>query len=425
MHQSARSRAVEGAPTSRAPRVDVATWFYALSLAWWSSAWHLRNSLLMDWVPVEPLWVGALAVALCVVHRLSRPVAVPHAVLGPFALLVLAFLPGVLISPPEGYGPTKVSAMLVALLPVVAASLLLLDSERARVRWVWAQVVVGVVVALAAVEVDDPSQALSGQRLTLASVDTISTGRLIGAAVVALLIASLASPRSHWWAWPVALASGAVLVQVGSRGPLLAVVLSLLVVVLVSPYFRGRRRRPLLAVSTVAVASMAYALSGGGAGGRRIIDSVSGDLGDETRTRLLGDAWEIANQAPWGIGWGAFALRSDTGEAIANSQGAAYAHNVFAEVLVEGGFVALLALAAVVVLALTRSWRAATTPGATVVLGVLLFWILNAQVSADVVGNRITWLMLVCGLLSHRGVAGREATSPDRHGAPPATGRVP
>ena len=66
----------------------LAPWVYALSLAWWASSWNLRNSVLMAWSPVEPVWIGTAAVALCVVHRLGQPLRIDTAVTGPLLLLV-------------------------------------------------------------------------------------------------------------------------------------------------------------------------------------------------------------------------------------------------------------------------------------------------------------------------------------------------
>src|ERR1700709_1191794 len=82
----------------RPRRGSVAPWVYALSLAWWASSWNIRNSVLLAWSPVDPIWIGAGAVALCVVHRCGQPLRLPTAVTGPLVLLVLGFLPGALSS---------------------------------------------------------------------------------------------------------------------------------------------------------------------------------------------------------------------------------------------------------------------------------------------------------------------------------------
>lgn len=376
-------------------------WVYAAALTWWAASWNLRNSVLMSWSPVEPVWIGSGLLVLCVVHRLGRPVVLPPGVVVPLALLVVAFVPGALLSDTDGYGPTKVAALAVTLLPVLLAAVLLLDHERMRANWVWSQVAVGLAVALAAVMTADAADlVLVGGRLTLPTVDTISTGRLVGAAVVPLLVLGLASSRLRWVAWPVAVAAGAVLVQVGSRGPLLAAVVSLVVVICAAKCFAGRRGWPLAMVALASVAAYVFALRGGGAGGRRIVDSVQGGLGDETRADLVGEALGLGMSRLLGVGWGDFARHSETGRAIANEDGAAYAHNVFAETFAEGGVLALLGVAMLAVLALVRLRRASLTPAGAAALGLAVYWLLNAQVSSDVVGNRFLWIALVAGLVA-------------------------
>ena len=78
-------------------------------------------------------------------------------------------------------------------------------------------------VAVAALEFHDAASVLEPGRFTLASVDTISTSRLVGVAVVVLALLGLGRLSGSWWALPLAAVCGVVLVHVGSRGPVLAV----------------------------------------------------------------------------------------------------------------------------------------------------------------------------------------------------------
>ena len=93
--------------------------------------------------------------------------------------------------------------------------------------------------------------------------------------------------------------------------------------------------------------------------------------------------------------------RTATAVEIANAQGVAYAHNAFAEAFSEGGVLALLAFGLVVVLALLRLQRLSSQPYEAVVLGTVVYWLLNAQVSSDLVGNRFMWISLACGLAAY------------------------
>lgn len=382
-------------------QVRLASWVYAVSLAWWASSWNLRNSVLMAWSPIEPVWIGSAAVGLCVVHRLGQPLRLSTSVVWPVLVLVLGFLPGAILSSGAGYGPTKVASMIFVLLPVFCAAIVLLDSSEARWRWVWAQVLVGAAVAVAATEFNDLTRIFQDGRFTLATVDTISSSRLVGAAVVALLVHGLASHRTLWWTLPLTVGGGMVVVEIGSRGPLLAVLAATAIVVLVGRCFTGRRTLPVLLSGAAGVAAYVYARVAGGSGGERIISSLQSGFSDESRAELRHEAIQIGLRSLKGIGWGDFAQISQTGGQIANDQGNAYAHNVFAETFVEGGVLAVLVFTFFGFVALARLYRLSLEPREVVVLATLVYWLLNAQVSTDIIGNRFMWIALACGVASY------------------------
>jgi O-antigen ligase len=390
------------APTQDARRWGwVAPWAYALALALWASSWNLRLSVLMDWSPIEPVWIGTAAVVLCAVHRCGQPLRLAGAVTGPILLLAVGFVPGALLSSGQDYGLDKLTSMTFVLFPVVLAATALLDSSEARRGWVWVQLLVGVAVAVAALEFHDPTNLLEPGRFTLATVDTISSARLVGVAVVVFLLLGLGSLKRSWWALPLAAAGGAVLVHIGSRGPVLAVLVTVVVVVLVGRCFARYRIVFVLVLLAGSVAAFRLALVAGGSGGKRIIDSLESGFSDGVRARLLNDAVRLGTAHPLGIGWGDFAQDSKVGRSIANEQLVSYAHNVFAEAFSEGGVLALLAFALVVVLALWRLQQLTSDPMEAVVLGTVLYWVLNAQVSSDFVGNRFMWIALACGVAAY------------------------
>lgn len=396
-----------GAPERAAPRRlawrrgwRLAPWIYALALVWWAASWNLRFSVLMSWSPVEPVWVGSGAVALCVVHRCGQSLRLSGAVAAPVLLLVLGFLPGAVLSSGQGYGPVKLTSMIFILLPVFCAATLLLDSRAARRGWLLAQAIAGVAVAVAALELRDAASAMEPGRFSLASVDTISSSRFVGVAVVVLVLLGLSALRHSWWALPLAAVCGVALVHIGSRGPVLAVLGSVGAVVLVGRCY-GRMRLPLLlAVLAASYGAFRYAVLAGGSGGQRIIGSLESGFADGTRSQLLDDAFRLGSAHPMGIGWGDFAQYSDTGREIANN-GVSYAHNVFAEMFSEGGAPALLAFSLVVLLALWRQQRITADPLEAVVLGTTVYWLLNAQFSSDVIGNRFMWIALACGIAAY------------------------
>ena len=346
-------------------------------------------------MPVEPVWVGSIAIVVCGVHRCGRPLSLEPRVLGPVLLLALAFVPGAVVSGDTAYDRYKLVQLLLVIAPVLVASMVLLDSPQARRCWVWAQLVTGALVAAAAAL----GQELTiSRRLTLATVDTISTGRFVGAAVLVLVLIALTRVRQSWWALPLAALCGIVLVQVGSRGPLLFSAGAVLATLLAGRLFAGRRLVFASGLVVLAAAAYPYAVKAGGAGGRRALGSLSYDLQDITREQLLGDALRAGSHHPFGVGWGELASSSAEARRIADAQGGAYAHNVFAECFSEGGLVALLAIGLVTVLALSRLQRCSWQRYEAIALGTVIYWLLNAQVSLDIVGNRFMWISLGCAL---------------------------
>jgi O-antigen ligase len=298
----------------------------------------------------------------------------------------------------------------------VCAAILLLDSREARCRWVWAQLFVGLGVVVAALKFDGVGPINAGGQLTLATVDTITTSRFVGVAFVVLVLLSLMSLRQLWWALPLAGVCAMVLVHVGSRGPSLSALLSVAGVVVVGRVF-VRRRLVLVPVTlAVAVATYVYAERDGGSGGARIVASLQSGLSDDVRATLRRDAFRLGLQHPFsGIGWGDFADHSKTAHKIANAQGVAYAHNSFAEAFGEGGLLALAAFAVVVVLTVYRLQRLSSDPYEAVVLGTAVYWLLNAQVSSDFVGNRFMWISIAVGIASYVDSARLRRTDSGHH----------
>ncbi len=194
-----------------------------------------------------------------------------------------------------------------------------------------------------------------------------------------------------------------VLVHVGSRGPSLSAVVSVVLVVLFGRSFFRHRIGLVPVALAVAGATYWYATADGGSGGTRIVQSLHSGLSDAARTTLLRDAVRLGLHHPFGIGWGDFADHSKTAHEIANAQGVAYAHNSFAETFCEGGVLALAVFLVVVVVALYRLQRVSSRPYDAAVLGTAVYWLLNAQVSSDLVGNRFMWISLAVGIASYAG----------------------
>ncbi len=76
-----------------------------------------------------------------------------------------------------------------------------------------------------------------------------------------------------------------------------------------------------------------------------------------------------------------------------------YAHNIFIEAALEGGFVALIGLVCILVIAVARL-RAASGISTTdlALFAISLFAIANAMVSSDLGGTRLLWVLIGVGL---------------------------
>lgn len=392
-------------------RRSFVVYLYGPVLALWAASWNFRLSVLLSWSPVEPVWLATGLFVLAVAHRLTRPVVVPPGVLLPLVLVTLSFLPGAIVAGDGGYAPEKIATLLLVILPAVMGAVLLLDSREALVSWLASLAVLGVVVAVACQVVAGASP---DSRLTLPTVETIATARPVGAACVVLLLAAFSSSGRLLLAAAPTVLCVVVLVHIGSRGPAVYVIVSTLLAVLVCRYFRRHRRLALLGTAAAAAAAYGYALGDGGAGGSRIIGSARDGFSDEVRGELLRSALGLGLSHPWGIGWGEFGRLSPIGVEVANSQGVAYAHNLFAEAWAEGGVVALVGMVVLVVAAGRRILAQSRTVGGALLFGTFCYWLLNAQVSSDLVGNKFLWITLAAGLVAGRSL-GRDAGA----GTPP------
>ncbi len=184
--------------------------------------------------------------------------------------------------------------------------------------------------------------------------------------------------------------------QTGSRGPLLSLVVAIAVLLFVLVAQRRIKWRTLLrfavvsAGATVILGAVAIAFTQlvGGYGFSRILMSPDSGRGD-----LYSDVWGVIFQHPFGIGWGNLALYlpqwSDEGFPL-------YAHNVFLELMVSAGPMAVLMFVILIVVALSSVYKAfnAHAKWAPVALTLLVFALASAMISSDIVGNRLMWLSI-------------------------------
>ena len=357
--------------------------------------------------------LGLLLAAVCL-HRVLegrvRPVpvgvAVPVAVIGILALL------GLIWTPVPGYGTEKAAKFLTLTLLSATAAFFVIERRRDLRELLWA--VVALAVLAAGVSVADPGSAEAG-RLEFGGQDnTIFTSRLICSGALVLLLGSGLLARRVWMrlALPlVALALVAVAAGIGSRGPLLSLVLALVCVFAVSLVRKPQQLLPALVIVAAALAVFPLVTLPAASRERlqRTIENPSGSVQEDGRSALYGKAVDLTEQYPLrGIGTGGFFLYSYV---LANQE-EKYPHNIFLELSSELGIVPALVLGASVIALLfmfyRRTWLAGEEEDRRlyqVFAGLFLFQLFAVQFSGDMNDNRTFWAMFgVAWLMARYGI---------------------
>jgi O-antigen ligase len=320
-----------------------------------------------------------------------RPVpfglAAPLVVLGVLLVISLTWTPS-----PEYGGEKAVRFLTLTTLATLAPFFLVEDRRDLRRLFAWT---VAIAVAAAVLTAIAPAQ---GGRLTLGTEgNTIGVSHLLCTAALILLVASLTDmlPARGW-----ALASSAALIAVaaaiGSRGPLLSLVLALVLTGAVFLARVPRRAAPVMLAVVAGVALLPFVSLPEGASdrlGRAASDPVQ-VLREDPRYTTFGQALDLIEEHPLvGVGSGGF---QSVGRLAAPPED--YPHNMFLEVWSELGLAALVVLAASVMAVLAGMWRGAwqLSPGPEfqllyVLIAVFLFNLLAVQLTGDLIQNRTFW----------------------------------
>lgn len=352
------------------------------------AAGTLKASPLLAGLPVDLTGFCAALLALTALNAMLGAVVHRVAVGGAWifgALVVWAI--GAIDEPRTEYAAQKGITLLVLTLGCAFVGALLLVRTQTQRRWlIDGTVVVGVVVVVLYLIAPTSNAALEG-RAAIEGSNTIAPGRYTGAALVALLT-MMAVKRVRWWVALVPLLGTAGLLwATGSRGPLVAVAVSMLVVMPLVLSSRHRARALLVAALAGGLAMYYFAHSTAQVQDRLSV-LLANDKGQSVYERLYmwSTTWQVFQDSPTGVGWGG--LAPDLYPI------ARYPHDLVLEMAAEGGVVALLALAVVVVVAYMRGFRNARSGDwtALALVALLTFWLTNALVSGDLNDNRGVFL---------------------------------
>ena len=373
-------------------------------------AGYFKELTALAWLPVDLTLLALVATSAAVLVAVLPQGADIRLPVGAVAL-GLAFVPGVLLASANPYSTDKTYKLAITMVAALAPLYLLTTSRRQAV-FVGLHVVVGALVAIG--EVLYPAGATETIRLALEGAGTIASGRAVGVAIVVLLVLAMTQRRHRALLILAAAILGYFLVGSGSRGPLLAVVST---VVLVAVLIPGRGRAARFIMLGVAVVSLSWlVLYSGLEGASRIRGTLGGgeEFSDESRFAIWSEAVEAIRQTPQGVGWGDFWTVLTPG-ARHNPDYIQYAHNAVLEAAVEAGWIAATALAIFIVASL---WKLGRARGARefALFGIALFFAMNAMVSGDINDNRNAWAALAVAWVvpAIRRTAPADATSSTR-----------
>ena len=381
----------------------------------------------LEHAPIDmTLVMAALLAFATLLSWLRQDMRVPHGAVA-VALLFVSFVPAITEMSGNPYGETKILHLFTLTLLAACAPLVLVRSA-ARVRWFagWL-LVAGLLVGLLSVMQSTPDA-----RLSLPGSNTISTARVAatGATVLGVWAFSCirhASGSRRLLAWIGAAAAGAVLVgtavATGSRGPLLAMISSLVITVVFTPGTPLRRavRVTVMAAALVGFGAWAMTNAPEASSERLLLGVTETGLEDNTRVNLGTETLQIIKFSPFGIGWGDLAERIPP-SVMLDSGWRLYSHNVILETFVEAGWIAGGALVVVLMIALRRAARRLSGDTGKTVFALLVFSLLNALVSGDLNDNRQLFVVaaIAVSLPGMSGLADArqpENTGPDRSSA--------
>jgi capsular polysaccharide biosynthesis protein len=363
----------------------VARWLVAVVTAALVLSGSFKDLDALDLLPVDATLLLAAVVAVLVALRmLSDPVPrAAHTVIFGFLLLI----PAAFFTAPTEYGTDKALRLFtITFLSMLAPVVLIRDRTDIRRHLLALAGIATIVVAVALID-PQPSSDYEGAPIATDSAGTIGLGT---AAAVVVVIATMGM---MWRAvpWQVALPAGAaavyVLLQSGSRGPLFATVLAVLVGAFLVRARPGLGRAllfgSLVGVGILVAFSLAPLYSRD-----RIVDLLRGNTAGsvDSRVHLVGDALDVLDRNPLGVGWGGFQA-----EAFA---GYRYPHNLPLEVLAEAGLLFGGIFLIWFALLVARAHRATVDSSGGTVFALLVCVLGGAMVSGDLNDNRLTFYVL-------------------------------
>nr|WP_243758044.1 O-antigen ligase family protein [Allobranchiibius sp. GilTou38] len=200
------------------------------------------------------------------------------------------------------------------------------------------------------------------------------------------------------WASIVAVLVATVLVDAASRGPALGAVIAIIAGVAFSARAGRSAQRTFAAVTAVVAA--AYLLIKQSTTPRRLTDF--NDTSTQARQVLWGRTARLITDHPLGVGWGKLWDAIPSNEALSSGY-TQYPHNLFLEAGSEAGWLALVMVVVLVITTVRLQRQRATGWVEVAMFCLLLFHLVNAQVSGDITANRGLWVAFGAALAASAG----------------------
>ncbi len=253
-----------------------------------------------------------------------------------------------------------------------------------------------------------------GERFSLGAQEyPIYLARSSADGLMIAIYAIIASPSSkvRMWALGVFPVLVVAMIAAGSRGPVLAFLLGLVVLVaLTAAGGRARRRLTQVAAGLLIATIVVPVVVPGSAAGRAlsaILGGASG-LSSNGRTQLWSQAFTAFGQHPlFGIGTGGFSALSVE----------SYPHNILLEMAAELGFIGVMVLTGFLITAFTHMialWRVAPADqklDVAVLIALFLAALVNAFFSGAIQDNHEIWLWAGLGLGMSSRLRGRRPST--------------
>ena len=346
--------------------------------------------------------VGGLILLRNPIHRKSLPVVFATVCLVVWLMVSLAW------SPSRVYGPAKVFSLGTLVLWAVIAGAVIIAPDPERVRRLFTVLLLfSLWLGVESLIIFIQAGGNAGRIRVLGGGGYLSLGRIAGlGALIALTAWLYGRGRPRWLYLTIFSFLGFVLAIAGGRGPVLAVALPLLTVAALGVRFT--RTRILYWPAQLSVLLLLLGVASGLVTYSAVTDHTlasldrlerlaDGDIGGtgETRADTYRKSMEFAGTAPLvGLGVGAWPVVNS------NVDVQRYPHNLFAELMVEGGLIAVALFLVLIATALRSATidRMRHDPQALCAVMLFINTFLNAMVSSDVPGNRAMFLMI--GLLA-------------------------